>query len=94
MLYQPLVLRAAAAASSSGAISESFTRINPRLWACTVVGAAVLSLAALMQAAVGGRIDRAYLSMARAFIQRGTTPEEPHGRHRLKVVQGRGKAAP
>lgn len=69
-------------------IGLSFTAADPRLWACSLAAASVLSLALIYDLMVGRRIDLAYVAMAQALI---TRPDQPQPDHPGEVVPiGRG----
>lgn len=68
-----VLMRAGAAALWAATIGLSFTPADPRLWACALAAASVLSLALICSATVGRRIDKAYVAMAQALI---TRPDE------------------
>lgn len=95
---QQAVLRGTAVITWGLAVSAAVADVRWKLFCCALGAALVASLAAIEAAMVGPRLDRAFTSMATAFIRPQEDPEEPEnpdppGVVRLSVA-GRGRARP
>lgn len=95
MLRMPAPLQVLAALSWGATIAADAADTSERIWLPLIAVSGVLSLCALMQAAVTRRIDRVYTAMARSFITRPadgaraevpTTPADSWPAVRLRPV--------